>query len=402
VAWFRRKRVTDDAPVGEQRSTFAPISLQQYLMAYPSSASGVLVTTETALRDAAVAACVRVLKTSITMLPVDEVIVQGKTRRPVAASQIVRRPSGRLSQRQWLAQIADSLVTGGNAYGLVVAADSAGRPTQIETIAPKDVHWSTIGELTPYVDNKPMRVWPTGDLVHIPATAFLRAGYPVADSPVELARESIGTSLAAERFGAQFFGDGAHPSSIVRSDQELTAEAAKAIKNAVVGAMVGREPAVLGSGLEYEQIQVDPKDSQFIDLMRFEVEQACRFFGVPPSMAYAAVSGQSITYANVSESDLMFLKYSLSSWLLDIEDAWSAFLTAPRVVKFNTAALLRMDATGRHSLYKTRLESKTTTVNEIRALEDEEPFVGDEFDEPGIPGGSSLPPPPPPPEDPDE
>jgi HK97 family phage portal protein len=398
---FRRKRTEDDAPA-EKRSTFRLPPGPSVPWTYGTTA-GVVVTHENALQSAAVAACVRVLKTTIANLPVDEVIVQRNVRTPVEASPVVRRPSGKVSQRQFVAQFAHSLITAGNMYAKAGAFDAAGRPLQVDTIDPADVKWWHVGdELTPHVKGQPQAVWPRGDFIHVPATAFLRPGCPVADSPVDLANEAIGTALAAEKFGAGFFGDGAHPSSLIYSDQELTAEDARHIKAQFLAAINGREPGVFGSGLKYEQVQVDPKDSQFIDLLRFEVEQACRFFGVPPSMVYAAISGQNITYANVSESDLTFLKYSVTSWLLDIEDAWSSWLTQPRVVKFNTSALLRMDASKRHEIYERRLNSHTITINEVRALEDEKPFDGDEYDEPGIPGGEAPTPEPPDEEPPSE
>ena len=124
--------------------------------------------------------------------------------------------------------------------------------------------------------------------------------------------------------------------------------------------------------------------------MRFEVEQACRFFGVPPSMAYAAVSGQSVTYANVSQADLQYLKHSLGIWLLDIEDAWSSLLPVDQTVKFNVEGLLRMDAEGRWKIHDLRLSNKTTSVNRVLALEDEPPIDDPEFDKPGIPGSADT------------
>lgn len=387
---FRRKRV--EAPVEEQRST---VRVYPYF-GLPNTYSGESVTIENAVRTAAVAACVRVIKTTVSGLPVDEVITQGKIRRPVEPSQIVRAPSGRTTQRVFVAQLIDSLLRAGNAYAQVAAYDKATfRPTQVETIDPACVTWNKMAEgvLVPYVDGKPRDIWPIGDLIHIPATAFIRAGVPVADSPVELAKEAIGAAIAAERFGAQFFGEGIHPTTMFKTDQELDRDAAMAAKNGFVATMRNREPVVMGSGWEIEKLPVDPNDSQFIDLLRFEVEQACRFWGVPPSMVYAAISGQNITYANVTETDLSFLKYSITPWLLDIEDAWSSWLTQPRRVKFNVSALLRMDDLKRHELYERRLKSKTIAVNEVRALEDEPPFPGDEFNEPGVPGGGAPTPP---------
>lgn len=367
----------------EARSRPAALPLSAYASLFTQTASGVPVGQDNAVRAAAVAACVRILKTTVAMLPVDEVTVSGRVRRPVdTPSPVVARPSARVSRRAWVAQVMHSLLTNGNYYALVVATDRVGRPVQVESVAPKDVTWISRGNVeVPYVAGEERDIWPLGDLIHIPASAFLCPGRVVADSPVDLARESIGTALAAERFGSQFFGDGAHPSSIVYSDQELDEPAAGKIKQAFLRATSGgREPAVLGSGLKYEQIQINPQDSQFLDLLRFEVEQACRFWGVPPQMVYAAVSGQSVTYANVNQADLQFLKYSVAHWIADIEDAWSSWIDDPRTVKFNINALLRMDTPTRFKSHETALRSGWLSVNEVRRLEDLEDIPdGDQY-----------------------
>jgi HK97 family phage portal protein len=204
---------------------------------------------------------------------------------------------------------------------------------------------------------------------------------------VERARSTIGAAIAARDFGARFFGDGGHPGAILRSDQEMTAEQAKSYKRAFMAATRGnREPAVMGSGVTYEPITVEPNNSQFIDLMRFTIEEACRFWRVPPAMVYAAVSGQAVTYANVSQSDLAYLKHSLEGHLVRIEKALTRLLPRPQVVRFNRSAFLRSDPGSRSEVVDRRLKNQTLTVNEARALEDEPPFTDPRFDEPGIPG----------------
>lgn len=354
------------------------------------TAAGVPVTLETAMRSAAVAACVRVLKTTIAMLPVDTVRYVGKTRMPIESPPVVKKPSGRVSQRNWVAQNMDALLMAGNAYGQVTAIDRLAHPQQVETVHPDDVTWlhDLTGELRPYVKGKAADLFPVGNLIHIPASAFIRAGSSVAMSPVELAKQAIGAGLAAEAFGARFFGDSGHPTMVLKANVPgLTQEQAQAAKDSLINSTRGRrEPAVLGGDWDLKQWQINPSDSQFIDLLRFEVEQACRFFGVPPTMVYAAVSGQNITYANITHNDLHYLKYSVAIWLADLEDAWSAMLTAPQVVKFNVDALLRMDAKTRWDIHVKRLKSKTTTINDVKALEDELPFEDDQYNQPGIPG----------------
>lgn len=353
--------------------------------------SGVNVSPQNALRSMAALACVRVLKTAVANLPVDAVRLQGGIHTSETPTpRIVARPSSRVGRRAWVAQMMDSLLTSGNAYGVAVVLDRLGRPTQVETVSPSDVQWRKVdGEEVPHLGGKPMDVWPQGDFVHVPASAFIRSGSRVADSPVELAKQSIGTGLAAEEFGARFFRDGATPSAIIKSSSPLNKDQADAIKAVARTAMSGsREPAVFGADLDFQQISIKPNESQFIDLVRFEVEQVCRAFGVPPTMAYAAISGQNITYSNATQQDMQFLKFSVQSWLLDLEDAWSSWLTAPVVVKFNVDALLRMDTVSRYGVHEVALRSKLRSVNEVRALEDLPPFPDPEFDQPGVPGGS--------------
>lgn len=353
----------------------------------PNTMAGAEVTPENALRAAAVAACVRVLTTTVAYLPVNAVRYVGGRHRPVEPTPaIVARPSEIVRRRAFVAQVMRSMLTRGNAYAQVTAYDRLGRALALETIAPRRVSWAHVdGRLRPRIDSKPVDLYPLGPLVHVPASAFIPPGTPVADSPVELAREAIGTGLAAEEFGARYFGDGGHPRAVFRSKETLSEEQARTIKDRVRASWVGREPAVVGSGLEVEFPKVDVTDGQFIELLRFEVEQACRYFGVPPTMVYAAVSGSSVTYSNVTDSDLQYLKHSVGIWLADVEDAWSELLPAGQVVRFNVDALLRLDAKARHELYGSRLSNRTMTVNEVRRLEDEAPFPGPEFDRPGIP-----------------
>jgi HK97 family phage portal protein len=146
-----------------------------------------------------------------------------------------------------------------------------------------------------------------------------------------------------------------------------------------------REPAVLGAGLEVEPIMVNPNDSQFIDLMRFTTEESARFWRVPPSMIYAATSGQSVTYANASQNDLAYLKHSLEGHLVRIEKALTRLLPRPQFARFNRNAFLRSDPVTRSEVQDRRLRNKTLTVNEVRSQEDELPFDA-KYDEPGIPG----------------
>jgi HK97 family phage portal protein len=367
----------------EERST---ISLGRYAHLWTDSLSAyspVPVSTSTALTHAASSACIDTLASSVSALPLDAVRQSGSQRIPVTpAPSVIREPSPLVDQDVWLYQLMFALLTDGNAFGEILGFSANGLPTSIELVDSDDVLNRRIvdGIPTVTVKNVDRQLWPFGDLWHLPGR-FVRPGSPFADSPVQRARSTIGAAVAARDFGSRFFGDGGHPGGLIRSDQELTQEQAQGIKRSFLNAVRGnREPMVVGSGLSFEPLMVDPNDSQFIDLMRFTTEEACRFWRVPPSMVYAATSGQSVTYANVSQADLAYLKHSLEGHLVRIEKALTRLLPRPQFARFNRAAFLRSDTDGRFTAYQTALRNGWMSVNEVRALEDEAPIEsGDQY-----------------------
>jgi HK97 family phage portal protein len=377
----------------ETRST---IDLSAYAHLWQSQWAGtyspVPVNVQNAVTHAASSACIDALATSVSTLPMDAVRQRGKARIPVSKPPpLIASPSALVLPDVWKYQLVDSMLTDGNGFGFVQGLDGLQRPTSLELLDPAKVVHRRVerGVAMVTVAGADHALYPYGDVWHIPGK-YSKAGTPFAESPIQRAAATIGSALAAREFGSRFFGDGGHPGGLVTSEQPLDADQAGRIKSAVVNAWRGnREPAVLGAGLTYTPLMVNPNDSQFIDLMRFATEEACRFWRVPPSMVFAAVSGSSVTYANVSQADLHYLKHSLEGLLCRIEIAMSALIARPLFVRFNRNAFLRSDPETRWGVHDLRLKNKTTSINEVRALEDEEPFVDDTFDAPGIPGGAT-------------
>lgn len=367
-------------------SQYAQLWQQQFYGGYSPIPVGV----QTALTHAASSACIDVLASSVSTLPVDAVRQQGKSRVPVTPTpSLIAAPSGLVEPDVWMYQLVDSMLTDGNGFGIVTAVDFAQRPTSIELLDAANIGDRRIGAdgvPSALVSGERYRLYPYGDLWHIPGK-YVRAGSPFADSPIRRAAATIGGAIAARDFGSRFFGDGGHPGALITSDQDLNPDQAKAIKTAFLNAVNGtREPAVLGSGLTYTPLMTDVNGEFPIDLMRFAIEEACRFWRVPPSMVYAATSGQNVTYVNATQADLAYLKHSLESLLVRIEKALTRLLARPQVVRFNRNAFLRSDPAGRNAIYDQRLKNKTMSVNDVHALEDEEPVTDPEFDKPGIPG----------------
>src|SRR5690606_2219699 len=102
-------------------------------------------------------------------------------------------------------------------------------------------------------------------------------------SPIGLARHSIGLGLATQRFGGNWFRDGAAPSGQITTDQPMDPDQVKQAQQQWIATHGGRRvPAVMAGGLKYEPISITPEDSQFLETRQFTVTEMCMLVGVPP------------------------------------------------------------------------------------------------------------------------
>lgn len=339
------------------------------------------ISSDQAMRHAAVWACVRLIAGTVSTLPVDVVRVRGNTRREVSVP-LMTSPSALVSPITWRDQLMVSLLLRGNAYGLITQVDGAGYPLSIELVHPDKVTGRVEdGRVRLSWDGTDHELWPFGDAIHVPA--FTVPGSPFGLSVLDYARTTIGSGLASEEWGARFFTDGAVPSAVLSTDQAITREQAQELKARFMAAVAGkREPAVLGAGISYTPISVSPGESAFLETFRMSGENVCRLFGVQPEMIGMASSGSSITYANREQRVQDFLIFSLSPWLARVEEALSALLPRDHEVKFRVGGLLRADIQTRYSVYEAaaRIGQMTDgqmplTVDEMRALEDLPPLT---------------------------
>jgi HK97 family phage portal protein len=333
-------------------------------------------TVETALTDAAVWACVDVLSGSVGSLPLDAVRKMGEARLSITPTPaVIAQPSKVTTIDVWLYQLMQAMTTDGNGFGIVTSTDRLARAESIELVNPSQVTDRKVVNGIPQacVDGKEMQLYPYGDLWHVPGKMVV-AGSPFALSPIEYAGNSIRAALSAEKFGYDFFKSGGHPTTVLSADYDPGPTEGKNIIDRFIESADNRRPVFVGGAIKVDKLSIDPKDSQFIELLRFCTEQVARFFRVPPSMIFSAVSGESVTYANVSQADLHYLKHSLDVYLVRIENALSALLAPGDIARFNRNALLRADAETRNRVYDMRLKNGSLTKDEVRALEDEPPL----------------------------
>lgn len=360
------------------------------------SAAGETVNFSQTLGLDAAAAVAGLFADVVYMLPVDCYESPSKDFLTIDPPALVASPSMTVSARTWRVQALISWLFFGNTYGLVTSRTGNGYPAGVEWFDPAQVQvQEPKGILGPAVYRVNGQVVPNDEMLHIPGR-FVPAGTRVGTPPLAQFKETFGLALAAQKFAARWFGDGAHPSAILASPNPVSQEQAATIKTRFVAALRGkREPAVLGAGMTYQQVQTDPKDSQMIETRQDSRLEVCRAMGLyQPEMIGLASSGSSVTYANREQRALDFLTLSADPWLVRFEDLYTANMTSPQYAKFNRAAMLRADLASRYAAHNVAIRGGWRNVNEARALEDEAP-IGEEGDQYLWPPYAMFLPPPP-------
>jgi HK97 family phage portal protein len=342
--------------------------------------SGVPVNDDQAMRLSAVWRCVDLIAELVSTLPLDEYRRVGSAApEQLSPSVLLSDPAGDgYGAEVWLRQVMLSGLLRGNVFGFVADVGEDFWPRQVEVLHPDRVSLRrdvTMGPVRWFLDNKEIERWPAGPLWHVPV--YPTPGTPIGLSPIRYAAETVGLGLAVQRFGSQWFGDGAHPTAIITGEEPISEEDAKILKARIVAAMRdNREPLALGGGYKLESIQVAPEESQFLETIKATADDiAGFFFRRPPG------EGGQVTYANVEARSLDLLTYTLNGWLVRLERALSRLLPRGRYVKFNADALLRVDLKTRYEAHVLAVRGGIATPNERRIIEDLPPDSGEHANE---------------------
>lgn len=382
---FIRNALNRERRAGELGSSAIPGPLDGW-----RSNAGPVVTQDTALAHIDVYKCRSLLADSIGMLPLRAYRTRAYVENGVTRTYAEKLPTqpvlltdpmpGDLAPEfSFKHRIMDSLLGDGNMYAEVAAKGPDGFPSVIIPIHPSSVRDVKLvrgrleyemhdGGIMGHIRNG-------GTMVHVPG--YLQAGSLKGISPILAGKQGIALSMAAEEFGARWFGDGAHPSGYLSSPSDIDEADARTLKRRWVQTYgnLSREPAVLYGGLEWHPISVNPEESQFIETRKFQSGQIAALYRIPPHMV-GDVEKTTSWGTGIEEMGLGFVTYTLGPWISRIEQAMSFLLPRGQWTKFNVGALLRGRIGDRYQAYSVGRQWGWLSVNDIRELEDLPPVPG--------------------------
>ncbi|MEV6614257.1 phage portal protein [Streptomyces sp. NPDC051051] len=379
-AWSRLKGAfTRDAQIGSAEDALTQSRERR--------SSRVHVTSETALRNSAVWACLRLRADLMSSFPIDVYRYVNGIQVEVPKPPVLVSPGGtEVGMKEWMYSTEFDLDRGGNCFGIitersgVIGPDGRGLPGRVDLVELGSVSVRGNGStITKFViggkEYEPWEVWHEKQ--------YTVAGCPLGLSPVAFAAWTIEESLSAQQFARDWFAGGAVPLAELKNNQKtVDKDNARIAREQFRAAVDSSGLFVHGMDWEYKPIQAVASQSSFLEARQYGASDIARFFGVPGDLVDVAVSGSSITYANIGQRNLQFLIMNLGPAVGRREDAFSRKLVSgPRFVKLNTDALLRMDPEARARTIGSQITSRILAPSEARALENRPPFTDDQLAE---------------------
>ena len=212
------------------------------------------------------------------------------------------------------------------------------------------------------------------EIFHVPSIISVDGTW--GKGVIQNARESIGAAIGTEKHGASYFGNGAMPGVIIKGGKFKSKEEREDYRRQWMEVHGGPEkalkPAILPPEADVAFMTFNARDSQFLELREHNINEMCRWYGVPPHMVYDL---RRATYTNIEYQGIDFVVYSmLAWWKLWEEEIWRKLLTAEEkkryFAKHSVEGLLRGDSAARAAFYKALFEIGVLSVNDILELED--------------------------------
>lgn len=347
-----------------------------------SEGHGGRISTDEALSIPAVFRALDIIVSSSLQLPI--VIERwGETHSPAALKSILAKPSVGMSQREFVSQLIMCLLVSGNAYVRKVYA--AGELVDLQVLPPHEVMVLQDPE-TGMVEGYAWRNkrFKPHEVRHI--TKLRLPGRAYGLGPIQAAQK--GLRLAADQmdFASAWFDTTGQPAGLlkVKDGASKSPEEMRITRNMFNGfdANGNRIPndlnpmrvKLINSGWDYEHLLISPKDALWLEAQNFSTLEIARLFGVPASLMYAVPEGSSMTYANVDQEWLGFVKFTLMGYLIPIEDALTEIIPTGQRAKFNLEGLLRSDTRSRYDAHQVGITAGFLTVNEAREIEGRNPL----------------------------
>ena len=358
------------------------------------SASGMVVTPVSAMRVAAVFACVQKIAGAIATLPIHAYKTEGdiKSRLPRDDLwfKLNEQPSPQFTAASHWEGVSIAQLLRGDSYTWI----RRGLNNSIRELLP--MPWGCVspirqsdGSVRYYVSlpDYGIQTWLGADeVLHFPGFGF--DGIKSMSVISYAAKAAVGNAMAMDEYSGRFFADGAHPSIILSSAGKMSSDQITALQNAFRNKYAGidnahRLPLVLTEGISAKEISLSAEDAQLLEARKFQVIDIARAFGVPPHMI-GETSASTSWGSGIESMSRGFVTYTLQPHLVRIEQELNRKLfprDTGKTLQFDRDALIEGDSKAQAEYNRAALGGPGSgqgwmTVNEVRRSKGLRPIEG--------------------------
>ncbi len=348
----------------------------KYSFFFGGTTSGKTVNERTAMQTTVVYACVRILAETIASLPLNVYRYTDKGKEKALDHQLYNllhdEPNPEMTSFVFRETLMSHLLLWGNAYAQIIR-DGRGNVLALYPLLPDRITLdrSLNGELFyEYRQDTGYAILRPEDVLHIPGLGFDGlVGY----SPIAMAKNAIGMAIATEEYGAKFFANGANPGGVLEhpgvvKDPARIRESWNAVYQ---GSGNAHRIAVLEEGMKFQSIGIPPEQAQFLETRKFQTEEICRIFRVPPHLV---ANLDKATFSNIENQSISFVVHTIRPWLVRLEQGMNRALLKSSekgqyFVGFVVDGLLRGDYASRMQGYAVGIQNGFFSPNDVRAFE---------------------------------
>ncbi len=354
--------------------------------------SGVTVTPENAMQSPTIHGIVTATSRAIASMPLHVLQKGTDDRGRVAKRRLSDHPIKKLLDRpnDWQTRVSywldatSWLVRYGNYYAFK-GQGTSGPIKRLVPLHPSNVTVKqdenfTVTYLVTQPGGEPRELTPA-EIHHVRGPA--RDGFR-GDSPIMDVREAIALEIAAESFGASFFGNGALPSLIFQylagvSGFKSGDEESQFLKDFQerYASKRGRLTSMLvPAGMEMKPIEISNDKNQFLETRKLQRTVIAGAFGLPPHLVGDL---ERSILANIEQQSLDFVQKVVLPYTRIFEAAMERDLLSEDdrrkgiIIRFNLDGLLRGDFKSRQEGLKIQREMGVINPNEWRETEGQNP-----------------------------
>lgn len=230
------------------------------------------------------------------------------------------------------------------------------------------------------MSNGKPRIFLSEEILHIPAFGFDGLiGY----SRIALAKNAIGLSISAEKYGSKFYANDASVGVVYSHPSELSDKAYERLDKALAqrsGVDESHKSIILEEGMSIDRLGIPNDDAQFLETRKFQVSEVARIFRVPPHMI-GDVERSTSWGTGIDSQEQGYVNHTLRPWAVRTEQALNTSLLLKQdrdtyYYEHLMEAFLRGDIETRYEAYVKAITNGFMSRNEARERENLNPRKG--------------------------